>query len=228
MYKLVIIRHGESEWNSKNIFTGWTDVGLSEKGIAEAKEAGKKLKDNDFSFDLAFTSFLSRAKETLDIVLGELGEETPINHSWRLNERHYGALQGMNKDEIKEKYGEEQFVRWRRGYADCPPAITKEDSRYPGNDELYKDLTEEELPLTESLEKTEIRVAPYWKNEIIPNILEGKKVIISAHGNSIRALIRIIDNLTPEEIEKTEVPTGKPLIYEFDEDMDVLNKYYLD
>jgi 2,3-bisphosphoglycerate-dependent phosphoglycerate mutase len=228
MYKVVIIRHGESEWNSKNIFTGWTDVNLSEKGILEAKQAGIKLREKGFSFDVAFTSYLVRAKETLNIVLQELNQNIPIYYSWRLNERHYGALQGMNKDEIKKQYGEEQFIKWRRGYSDCPPAVDKEDSRYPGNDQLYKDLKEEELPYTESLEKTELRVAPYWKDKIIPQVQDNKKVIISAHGNSIRALIRIIDNLTPEEIEKTEVPTGKSLVYEFDEQMKPINKYYLD
>lgn len=228
MYQVVIIRHGQSEWNSKNIFTGWTDVGLSEQGIEEAKQSGIKLREKGFSFDLAFTSYLKRAKDTLSIVLEQLSLDIPVSYSWRLNERHYGALQGMNKDEIKQKYGEEQFVKWRRGYSDCPPAVEKEDSRYPGHDPMYAELSEEELPLTESLEKTEKRVLPYWENEIIPQIKVGKKVIISAHGNSIRALIRIIDNLTPEEIEKTEVPTGKPLIYEFDENMNPVNKYYLD
>ncbi len=228
MYQVVIIRHGQSEWNSKNIFTGWTDVGLSEQGIEEAKQSGIKLREKGFSFDLAFTSYLKRAKDTLSIVLEQLSLDVPVSYSWRLNERHYGALQGMNKDEIKQKYGEEQFVKWRRGYSDCPPAVEKEDSRYPGHDSMYAELSEEELPLTESLEKTEKRVLPYWENEIIPQIKVGKKVIISAHGNSIRALIRIIDNLTPEEIEKTEVPTGKPLIYEFDENMNPVNKYYLD
>ncbi|OQB07071.1 MAG: 2,3-bisphosphoglycerate-dependent phosphoglycerate mutase [Parcubacteria group bacterium ADurb.Bin216] len=228
MYQVVIIRHGQSEWNSKNIFTGWTDVSLSEQGIEEAKQSGIKLKEKGFSFDLAFTSYLKRAKDTLSIVLEQLSLDIPVSYSWRLNERHYGALQGMNKDEIKQKYGEEQFVKWRRGYSDCPPAVEKEDSRYPGHDPMYAELSEEELPLTESLEKTEKRVLPYWENEIIPQIKVGKKVIISAHGNSIRALIRIIDNLTPEEIEKTEVPTGKPLIYEFDENMNPVNKYYLD
>ncbi|BFT94565.1 MAG: 2,3-diphosphoglycerate-dependent phosphoglycerate mutase [Minisyncoccus archaeiphilus] len=228
MYQVVIIRHGQSEWNSKNIFTGWTDVGLSEQGIEEAKQSGIKLREKGFSFDLAFTSYLKRAKDTLSIVLEQLSLDVPVSYSWRLNERHYGALQGMNKDEIKHKYGEEQFVKWRRGYSDCPPAVEKEDSRYPGHDPMYAELSEEELPLTESLEKTEKRVLPYWENEIIPQIKVGKKVIISAHGNSIRALIRIIDNLTPEEIEKTEVPTGKPLIYEFDENMNPVIKYYLD
>ncbi len=228
MYQVVIIRHGQSEWNSKNIFTGWTDVGLSEQGIEEAKQSGIKLKEKGFFFDLAFTSYLKRAKDTLSIVLEQLSLDVPVSYSWRLNERHYGALQGMNKDEIKQKYGEEQFVKWRRGYSDCPPAVEKDDSRYPGHDPMYAELSEEELPLTESLEKTEKRVLPYWEKEIIPQIKAGKKVIISAHGNSIRALIRIIDNLTPEEIEKTEVPTGKPLIYEFDENMNPVNKYYLD
>lgn len=229
MYKVVIARHGESLWNSKNIFTGWADIGLSEKGIAEARDAGKKLKEKGFTFDVGFTSYLSRAKETLNIILGELDEkELPIFYSWRLNERHYGALQGMNKDEIKQKYGEEQFIKWRRGYEDCPPEVTKDDSRYPGNDPMYKELKESELPLTESLERTELRVNPCWNNEIIPQILDGKNVIISAHGNSIRALIKIIEKLTPEEIEKTEVPTGKPLVYEFDESMKIVNKYYLD
>lgn len=227
MYKVVLIRHGESVWNSKNVFTGWTDVDLSEKGIEEAKESGRKLKENNFIFDIAFTSYLKRAKDTLDIVLKELDQEIPIHSSWRLNERHYGALQGMNKDEIREKYGEEQFAKWRRGYFDCPPAITKDDPRYPGRDNIHNELNEEDIPLTESLELTEARVVPYWENEIVPKILQGKKVIISAHGNSIRALVRKLDNLTPEEIQKTEIPTGKPLVYEFDEEMDPIKSFYL-
>jgi 2,3-bisphosphoglycerate-dependent phosphoglycerate mutase len=229
MYQIVFIRHGESLWNSKNIFTGWTDIGLSEKGILEAREAGKKLKEKGFHFDIGFTSYLSRAKDTLTLILEELGQkDLPIFYSWRLNERHYGALQGMDKNEIKKQYGEEQFIKWRRGYEDCPPEVTKNDSRYPGNDPIYKELKEDELPLTESLEKTEQRVYPYWKDEIVPQILKGKSIIVSAHGNSLRALIKIIENLTPEEIEKTEVPTGISLVYEFDEDMKFTNKYYLD
>lgn len=229
MHQIVFIRHGESLWNSKNIFTGWTNIGLSEKGIVEAREAGKKLKEKGFHFDIGFTSYLSRAKDTLALILEELGQEDlPIFYSWRLNERHYGALQGMDKDEIKKQYGEEQFIKWRRGYEDCPPEVTKDDSRYPGNDPTYKELKEDELPLTESLEKTEQRVYPYWKDEIVPQILKGKSIIVSAHGNSLRALIKIIENLTPEEIEKTEVPTGISLVYEFDKDMKFTNKYYLD
>jgi 2,3-bisphosphoglycerate-dependent phosphoglycerate mutase len=227
MYKLVVIRHGESVWNKENIFTGWTDVELSELGREQAKEAGRILKESNYVFDLAFTSVLSRAIETLDIVLNEMGESVPIEKSWRLNERHYGALQGMNKDEIKEKYGEELFKKWRRSYDVQPPALTLDDERYPGNDSRYSELTQSEIPLTESLKDTEARVMPYWTEVIVPKILENKKVIICAHGNSIRALLKNIECVSDEEIPNIEIPLGRPLVYEFDDNLSLLNKFYL-
>jgi 2,3-bisphosphoglycerate-dependent phosphoglycerate mutase len=226
--KLVVIRHGESVWNKENIFTGWVDVGLSEKGKEEARKAGQLLKEKGFVFDLAHTSVLKRAIDTLDIVLKEMGLEIPVKHSWRLNERFYGALQGQNKDEIKEKYGEEQFKLWRRSYETRPPAITKDSEMYPAKDEKYKELKEEEIPLTESLKDTEARVLPYLNNEIFPDLKEGKKIIVSAHGNSIRAMVKILENVSGEEIAETEIPMGVPLVYEMDDNLKVIKKYYLE
>ncbi|MDD5569356.1 MAG: 2,3-diphosphoglycerate-dependent phosphoglycerate mutase [Candidatus Pacebacteria bacterium] len=226
MYKIVIVRHGESVWNKENIFTGWTDVELSDLGRQQAKEAGQTLKEN-FSFDLAFASVLKRAEETLDIILKEMGVIIPIEKSWRLNERHYGALQGMNKNDIKNKYGEKKFLEWRRSYDIQPPALEKTDERYPGNDPLYADLKENELPLTESLKDTEARVMPYWRGKIVPEIMANKKILISAHGNSIRALIKNIENLSGEEIAKVEIPLGKPLVYELDESLKPITKNWL-
>lgn len=226
MNKLVLVRHGESVWNKENIFTGWVDVELSEKGIEEAKRAGEMLKD--YSFDLAYTSFLKRAQKTLEIILRELNLNIPIKESWRLNERFYGALQGKNKDEVKKEFGEEQFRLWRRSYETRPPAITKEYEMYPGNDPRYKDLKEEELPLTESLKDTEQRVMPYLEEEIFPNIKQGKKILISAHGNSIRAIVKNLEKLSGQEIAQIEIPLGIPLVYELDNDLKVINKYYLE
>ncbi|GMX58357.1 MAG: 2,3-diphosphoglycerate-dependent phosphoglycerate mutase [Candidatus Microsyncoccus archaeolyticus] len=226
MNKLVLVRHGESVWNKENIFTGWVDVELSEKGVREAKKAGEMLKD--YSFDLAYTSYLKRAQKTLEIILQELNLNIPIKESWRLNERFYGALQGKNKDDIKKEFGEEQFKLWRRSYETRPPAITKEYEMYPGNDIKYKDLNEEELPLTESLKDTEQRVVPYLEEEIFPNIKQGKNIIISAHGNSIRAIVRNLENLSGEEIAQTEIPLGIPLVYELDDCLKVIKKYYLE
>lgn len=231
MVKLVLIRHGQSAWNLENKFTGWTDVPLSENGVKEAHAAGKALKDNGYSFDIAFSSVLERANKTLDYVLEELGESDIEKHySWRLNERHYGALQGLNKAESAKKWGDEQVHIWRRSADIQPPALTKDDERWPGNQEKYVKLglTEDEMPLTECLVDTAKRVEPYWNEEIAPKLHDGKKVVIAAHGNSLRAIVMMLEHLTPEQIISVEIPTGKPLIYELDEnDLKVLNKYYL-
>ncbi|HOK45986.1 MAG TPA: 2,3-diphosphoglycerate-dependent phosphoglycerate mutase, partial [Bryobacteraceae bacterium] len=199
MYKLVLVRHGESQWNKENRFTGWTDVDLSEKGIAEAKEAGQTLKAQGYTFDLAFTSVLKRAIRTLWIILDEMDLMwIPIQNSWRLNERHYGGLQGLNKSETAAKYGEQQVKIWRRSYDIPPPALEKSDPRWPGNDPRYKDLSESELPLTECLKDTVARFLPYWHETIAPAIKAGKKVIIAAHGNSLRALVKYLDNISDQ------------------------------
>ena len=227
MIKLVLVRHGESEWNLENKFTGWTDVDLSENGIKEAKEAGIVLKEKGFTFDVAYTSVLKRANHTLDLILKELNLQIPINYSWRLNERHYGALQGLNKDETKAKYGEEQVKLWRRSADVRPPELTKDDPRYPGNDSKYKDLTEEELPLTENLIDTIERVTEYWESDIAPTIKKGKNVIIVAHGNSLRGLVKYLDNLSNEEVIKLEIDTGRPICYELDDNLKPIKHYYL-
>ena len=221
MNKLVIIRHGESIWNKENIFNGWIDTPLSEKGIEQAKKAGTVLKEKGFSFDIAFTSLLERASNTLNLILKEMNLSIPVEKSWRLNERHYGALQGENKDEMRKKYGTEQVETWRRSYNVRPPE--KKEERELG----YKEVKEGEVPLTESLEDTEKRLLPYWQDSIIPQIKEGKRIIISAHGNSIRALIKNIEGLSEKEIVKVEIPTGVPLVYELDENLKPVNKYYL-
>ena len=235
MVKLVLIRHGQSEWNLKNLFTGWTDVELSENGVKEAHEAGKLLKEKGYTFDVAFSSVLKRANHTMDFVLEEMGETSiPKHYSWRLNERNYGALQGLNKAESAKKWGDEQVHIWRRS-ADVPPlALTKDDERWPGNQETYKkliaagEMTEADCPLTECLIDTAKRVKPYWDKAIAPEIHAGKKVLIAAHGNSLRAIVMMLENLTPEQIISVEIPTGKPLVYELDEKtLKVLNKYYL-
>ena len=203
MIKLVLVRHGQSMWNLENRFTGWTDVELSEQGIKEAKEAGKVLKEKGFNFDVAYTSVLKRANDTLKYILEELGEENiPVKKSWRLNERHYGALQGLNKDETKEKYGAEQVLLWRRSTDVRPPELSKDDKRYPGNDPKYSDLKENELPTTENLIDTIKRVMEYWNSDIKKDLEVGKRVIIAAHGNSLRGLIKYLDNMTDEEIIK--------------------------
>ncbi len=228
MYKLVLLRHGESVWNKENRFTGWTDVGLTEKGEQEAIEAGKILKQEGYIFDITFTSVLKKATRTLEIVLMEMGlKNIPMEKSWRLNERHYGALQGLNKAETAEKYGEEQVLLWRRSYSERPPAITEDDGRYPGKDFLYQNVKKKEIPLTESLEDTEKRLLPYWQQEIAPAITAGKRALICAHGNSLRALIRYFDNISPEEIPKLNIPTAIPLVYELDEKLKPLKHYYL-
>ena len=218
MIKLVLVRHGQSMWNLENRFTGWTDVELSEQGIKEAKEAGKVLKEKGFNFDVAYTSVLKRANDTLKYILEELGEENiPVKKSWRLNERHYGALQGLNKDETKEKYGAEQVLLWRRSTDVRPPELSKDDKRYPGNDPKYSDLKENELPTTENLIDTIKRVMEYWNSDIKKDLEAGKRVIIAAHGNSLRGLIKYLDNMTDEEIIKLELQTGNPICYELDD-----------
>ena len=228
MIKLVLVRHGQSVWNLENKFTGWTDVELSEKGVKEAKEAGIALKENGFHFDLAFTSALKRAQDTLKYILQEMNEEDiEIKESWRLNERHYGALQGLNKDETKKKYGEEQVLLWRRSTDVRPPELDVTDSRYPGNDEKYKGLTPEELPKTENLIDTIKRVLEYWNSDIKPEIENGKNVIIVAHGNSLRGLIKYLDDISDEDIIKLELQTGNPICYELDENLKPIKHYYV-
>ena len=228
MIKLVLVRHGQSVWNLENKFTGWTDVELSKQGILEAKEAGKILKEKGFCFDLAFTSVLKRAEDTLDYILKEMREENiEIRRSWKLNERHYGALQGLNKDETREKYGEKQVLLWRRSTDVRPHKLEEDDSRYPCNDEKYKDLNKDELPKTENLLDTIKRVLEYWNLDIKPEIESGKKVIIVAHGNSLRGLIKYLDNISDEDIIKLELETGNPICYELDENLKPIRHYYL-
>ena len=228
MIKLVLVRHGQSMWNLENRFTGWTDVELSNQGIKEAKEAGKVLKEKGFEFDVAYTSVLKRANDTLKYILEELGEENIlVKKSWRLNERHYGALQGLNKDETKEKYGEKQVLLWRRSTDVKPPELSESDERYPGNDPKYKDLSKEELPKTENLIDTINRVMVYWNSDIKKDLQDGKKVIIAAHGNSLRGLIKYLDNMSDEEIIKLELQTGNPICYELDNNLKPIRHYYL-
>lgn len=228
MYKIVLLRHGESQWNLENRFTGWTDVDLTPKGEEEAKTAGLLLKEEGFEFDIAYTSVLTRAVRTLWIALKEMDMVwLPITNSWRLNERHYGALQGLNKAETAEKYGDEQVLIWRRSYDTQPPALTTDDARYPGRDRRYADLTPEELPLTECLKDTVARFLPYWKDTIVPTVKAGKRVLIVAHGNSIRALVKYLDNISEAEIVGLNIPTGVPLVYELDDDLKPIRSYYL-
>jgi 2,3-bisphosphoglycerate-dependent phosphoglycerate mutase len=227
-HKLVLIRHGESDWNKQNRFTGWTDVDLSEKGMAEANEGGEVLKREGYTFDVAYTSVLKRAIRTLWLVLDEMDLMwIPVIRSWRLNERHYGALQGLNKSETAEKFGEAQVKIWRRAYAIPPPVLTPDDERYPGRDPRYAGLSKEELPLTECLKDTVARFLPMWHNEIAPAVKSGKNVLIAAHGNSLRALIKYLDNVPEEEIVELNVPTGMPLVYELDDDLKPIKHYYL-
>lgn len=228
MIKLVLVRHGQSQWNLENRFTGWTDVELSEQGVKEAKEAGKVLKEKGFEFDVAYTSVLKRANDTLNFILEELGEkDIPIKKSWRLNERHYGALQGLNKDETRQKYGAEQVLLWRRSTDVKPPELSEDDERYPGNDPKYSELPKEDLPKTENLIDTINRVMVYWNSDIKKDLQEGKRVIIAAHGNSLRGLIKYLDNMTDEEIIKLEIETGNPICYELDDDLKPITHYYL-
>lgn len=228
MKKLVLLRHGESEWNRQNRFTGWTDVPLDEKGIQEATEAGRVLRDEGLIFDVAYTSLLSRAIKTLWLVLEEMDFMwIPVRRSWRLNERHYGALQGLNKAETAERHGEEQTLIWRRSYDTPPPALTPDDERYPGKDPRYADLSPDEIPLTECLKDTVERFLPYWHDTIAPDVQAGKRVLITAHGNSLRALVKYLDNISDEEIVGLNIPTGIPQVYELDDDLTPIRHYYL-
>lgn len=228
MYKVVLLRHGESTWNKENRFTGWTDVDLNEKGIKEAKASGRILKEEGYDFDIAYTSVLKRALRTLWLCLEEMDLLwIPVEKNWRLNERHYGALQGLNKAETAEKHGEEQVLIWRRSYDIPPPALEKTDERYPGNFPAYRDVDEADLPTTESLKLTVDRFLPYWFDTIAPTIKSGKKVLIAAHGNSLRALVKYLDNMSEEDIIKLNIPTGVPLVYELDEDLKPIKHYYL-
>lgn len=228
MTKLVVVRHGESTWNKENRFTGWTDVDLSEKGKEEAKKAGEILKAEGFEFDLAYTSVLKRAIRTLWYVLDEMDLMwIPVIRDWRLNERHYGALQGLNKAETAARHGEEQVKIWRRSYDIQPPALEESDERFPGRDPRYGNLTAEQLPKTECLKDTVARFLPLWKNEISSDIKSGKKVLVVAHGNSLRALVKYLDNIPDDEIVGLNIPTGIPLVYELDDDLKPIKHYYL-
>ena len=225
---LVILRHGESEWNKLNIFTGWTDVDLSDNGRLEAQNAGKLLKEEGFEFDVCYTSYLKRAIHTLDIVLDEMDcEWLPVYKTWKLNESHYGALQGLNKAETAEKYGEEQVKIWRRSYDVPPPALDPEDERNPAKQEQYKDIPAEELPLTECLKDTVARVIPYFEEVIKPRMQAGDKVIIVAHGNSLRGLVKYLEGISDEDIVEVNIPNGIPLVYEFDKDFNIISKRYI-
>ncbi|MGB5912597.1 MAG: 2,3-diphosphoglycerate-dependent phosphoglycerate mutase [Promethearchaeia archaeon] len=228
MYVLVLLRHGESIWNKENRFTGWTDVDLSDKGIEEAKKAGQLLKREGFAFDIAYTSVLKRGIRTLWIVLDEMDLMwIPVFRHWRLNERHYGALQGYYKSEMAKKVGEEQVLTWRRSYDVPPPALKTSDPRYPGNDPIYKDLDPKDIPITECLKDTVERFLPYWHETIAPVVKSGKKVIISAHGNSLRALVKYLDALSEDEVVNLDIPTGIPLIYELNDQLKPIKHYYL-
>ena len=229
MLKLVLLRHGQSTWNLENRFTGWTDVDLSELGIQQAKKAGQLLKVNGFTFDIAYTSVLKRSIKTLHLALEEMDLLwIPEQKSWRLNERFYGALQGLNKAETVSKYGEEQVHKWRRDPHEHPPALERSDARYPGNDLRYKGLKEKDLPLTENLSETMDRVLPYWKENILPALQLQQKAIICAHGNSLRALVQYIDHLSDEAVTALDIPTGTPLVYELDENLERIRHYYLE
>jgi 2,3-bisphosphoglycerate-dependent phosphoglycerate mutase len=228
MMKLVLVRHGESSWNKENRFTGWTDVELSDKGREEAKEAGAVLKAGGYTFDVAYTSVLKRAIRTLWTVLDEMDLMwIPVYRSWRLNERHYGALQGLNKSETAAKFGDGQVKIWRRSYDVPPPPLTAADERYPGRDPRYRNLSSGELPLTECLKDTVARFLPLWHETISPDIVAGKKVLIAAHGNSLRALVKYLDDVSEKDIVELNIPTGMPLVYELDDDLKPLNRYYL-
>jgi 2,3-bisphosphoglycerate-dependent phosphoglycerate mutase len=228
MYQVVLIRHGESVWNKENLFTGWTDVELSEKGREEAQQAGRMLKEKGFTFDLAFTSVLKRAIRTLWIAMDEMDLLwVPVERDWRLNERHYGALQGLNKAETTAKYGAEQVKIWRRSYDIRPPALDEADPRYPGKDTRYHDLSKQQLPLTECLKDTVDRFLPCWHEAIAPAIRSGKRVIIAAHGNSLRALVKYLEDIPDEKIVDLNIPTGVPMVQELDGNMKSTRRYYL-
>ncbi|MBI5934048.1 MAG: 2,3-diphosphoglycerate-dependent phosphoglycerate mutase [Chloroflexi bacterium] len=228
MYKLVLVRHGQSAWNLENRFTGWTDVGLTEQGMAEARNAGKLLREGGYVFDAAYTSVLRRAIKTLWLVMEEMGNEwMPVTRAWQLNERHYGALQGLNKSETAEKFGETQVKIWRRSYDTPPPALELTDERHPRFDARYASLTPEQLPATESLKITLERVLPYWHATVAPAIKSGKRLLVVAHGNSIRALVKYLDDISDAEITELNIPTGVPLVYELDEALKPIRHYYL-
>ena len=228
MSKLILLRHGLSQWNLENRFTGWTDVSLAEEGVKEAEKAGELIKNSGIIPDLAFSSVLERAKKTLEIVLKKIDKpDIPVDFSWRLNERHYGALQGLNKKEIAEKYGEEQTNLWRRSYDVPPPELSPDDERAPINQEKYKDVPREDLPLAESLKDTEKRVLPLWNDSIFPRLKEGKNILVALSGNSCRAIVKNLDNMTGEEIAQLNIPTAEPLVYEFDEEGNQIKHYYL-
>ncbi len=228
MYKLVLLRHGESVWNKENRFTGWTDVDLSERGVDEARAAGRLLREQGYRFDLAHTSVLKRAIRTLWLVLEELDQMwIPVTPDWHLNERHYGALQGLNKTETAAKYGDEQVLVWRRSYDIPPPVLTQNDERFPGSDPRYRALSGAELPLTESLKETVARVVPYWQRVIAPQVQAGKSVVIVAHGNSMRALVKYLDEVSDKDIVGLNIPTGTPLVYELDAKLKPIKHYYL-
>jgi 2,3-bisphosphoglycerate-dependent phosphoglycerate mutase len=228
MPKVVLLRHGESQWNLENRFTGWTDVDLSPKGVQEAKKAAELLKKDGYVFDVAHTSVLKRAIRTLWIVLDEMDLMwIPVKNSWRLNERHYGALQGLNKAEMARKFGDEQVKIWRRSYTTPPPALEPDDERHPGRDPRYAGLTKDQLPLTEALKNTVERFLPYWHDAIVPDIRAGKRVIVAAHGNSLRALVKHLDGMSDDAIVGLNIPTGIPLVYELDEDLQAVGHAYL-
>jgi 2,3-bisphosphoglycerate-dependent phosphoglycerate mutase len=228
MYKIVLLRHGESTWNQENRFTGWTDVGLTDKGLAEAVAAGQLLKKEGYDFDLAFTSVLKRANKTLFTVLEEMDRLwLPVQHSWRLNERHYGALQGLNKAETAAKFGDEQVLIWRRAYDTPPPELATDDARWEVKDPRYAGLNAGDVPRTECLKDTVARVLPYWTETIVPTIKSGKRVLIAAHGNSIRALIKYLDKVSDADIVGLNIPTAQPLVYELDADLKPIKHYYL-
>jgi 2,3-bisphosphoglycerate-dependent phosphoglycerate mutase len=228
MKKIVLLRHGESTWNKENRFTGWTDVDLTPQGIQEAQNAGRLLREHGFAFDIAYTSVLKRAIRTLWIVLDEMDQMwIPIQHTWRLNERHYGALQGLNKAETAAQYGDEQVLIWRRSYDVRPPALTADDTRYAGRDPRYQNLAHDDIPLTECLKDTVARFLPYWNTVIAPQVQAGKSIIIAAHGNSLRALVKYLDNISDGDILNCNIPTGVPLIYELDDNLKPIKNYYL-
>jgi 2,3-bisphosphoglycerate-dependent phosphoglycerate mutase len=228
MFKVVLLRHGESTWNEENRFTGWTDVDLSQRGLAEAKRAGQMLKAEGYTFDITFTSVLKRAIRTLNLALDEMDLLwLPVYKSWRLNERHYGALQGLNKAETAAKYGDKQVMTWRRSYDIQPPALSADDPRYPGHDRRYADLAPQDVPFTECLKDTVARFLPLWHETIAPTIRSGQRVIIAAHGNSLRALVKYLDHISDEEIVELNIPTGVPLVYELDDELRPLAHYYL-
>ena len=225
---LVLLRHGESEWNKLNLFTGWTDVDLSDTGRSEAKMAGKLMKEEGFDFDVCYTSYLKRAIHTLNLALNEMDREwLPVIKSWKLNERHYGALQGFNKAAMAERFGEDQVKKWRRSYDIPPPTLAEDDERNPALQEQYRGIPKENLPLTESLKDTVARAVPFFNDVIRPRMLAGDRIIIAAHGNSLRALVKYFENISDEEIVGVNIPTGVPLVYEFDKDFNVISKRYL-